>query len=219
MNSTRASPPGPAEHTARNEEGALDADEAVDYTDAQLLALYAAGHAPAFDELFRRHRALVYRVAARILGPGPDSEEVLQEVFLRTARAAAGWEPRARLSTWLYRVTLNRCFSHRRQAGRRPLVLLPAMDDAAGPDGAAGPYERARAGELKDALRQELTRLPEELAAAFTLCVLEGLSGAEAAAALERPVGTVKTHVHRARQVLRRRMARHLDGAGERSQA
>lgn len=161
----------------------------------------------------------MYRVAARILGPGPDSEEVLQEVFLQTARAAAGWEPRARLSTWLYRVTLNRCFSHRRKAGRRPLVLLPAMDDAAGADDAAGPFERASVGELKAALRREVARLPEDLAAAFTLCVLEGLSTAEAAAALERPTGTIKTHVHRARQALRRRMARHLDGAPERSQA
>jgi RNA polymerase sigma-70 factor (ECF subfamily) len=157
-------------------------------------------------------------VATRILGPGPDSEEVLQEVFLRTARAAPDWEPRARLSTWLYRVTLNRCFSHRRQASRRPLVLLPAMDDAAGPDEAEGPFERARVGELRAALRGELARLPEDLAAAFTLCVLEELSTAEAAAALERPVGTVKTHVHRARQVLRRRMARHRDGAAERRQ-
>lgn len=181
--------------------------ELSEFSDNQLVLLFRNGRRDAFAELFRRHRGMVHRIARRMVGAGPDAEEVLQDAFLRVARAASSYEAKARFSTWLYRIVVNRCLSFRARSGRGRLVALP---ERCPPDPAPGPYERARAGELKASLRREVAGLPDPLCAAFTVVVLEERPYAEAAEILEVPVGTVKTHVHRARLLLRRRLAREL---------
>lgn len=175
-----------------------------DFSDNQLVLLFAHGTREAFDELFRRHRQRVYRVAKRLVGERADAEEVLQEVFLRLARSAATWEPRAKLTTWLYRVTVNRSLTHRERTRRANLVLLPGLETV--PSVQEGPMQRALERDLAERLRSRVAELAPPLASAFTLCVLEERPYQEAAEILERPVGTVKTHVHRARLLLRRRL-------------
>lgn len=188
--------------------------ELGEFSDNQLMLLYAHGRREAFDVLFHRHAALVHRLAVRMVGGAADAEEVLQEVFLRLARAAETWQPRAQLTTWLYRVAVNRCLTHRERRGRGRVVLLPGLEVAA--PGDDHPYQAARDRELAGRVRARVAELPDALCAAFTLCALEGRSTAEAAEILEVPAGTVKTHVHRARLLLRRRLARELGpGAGE----
>jgi RNA polymerase sigma-70 factor (ECF subfamily) len=180
-----------------------------EFTDNQLMLLFAHGTRAAFDALYHRHKQRVFRLAVRMVGERADAEEILQEVFLRLARSAENWEPRAKLTTWIYRVTVNRCLTHRERQGKANLILLPGLETV--PAVARGPYEEVRERELVRHIRERVAELSGPLAAAFTLCAMEGLSYPEAAEVLERPVGTVKTHVHRARLLLRRRLEKEFD--------
>ncbi len=198
----------------RSEEADLDPGE---FSDEQLVLLFAHGRESAFDDLFHRYADRVHRIALRMVGSRLDAEEIVQEVFLRVARAAPSWEPRARFRTWLDRVAVNRSLTHRERRGQGRVVLLPGLEQLAA-DTRLGPFEEARERELAESLRSRVAELPDALAAAFTLCVLEGTPTAEAAEVLDLPTGTVKTHVHRARLLLRRRMARELEDAGRRSE-
>lgn len=181
------------------------------FTDRQLVALFVRGDEAAFEALFRRHFERVYRVTRRFVRRDADAEEICQEVFLRVARGAAAWRPEAKFTTWLYRVAVNTSLSRRRREDRRHLVLLPDAATAPDPGAAVAPFEAARGVELTAALERALATLPGRLAAVFQLRVLEDLSVAETAAALEIPAGTVKTHLHRARAALRVRLRPHLD--------
>lgn len=187
------------------------------FSDVQLVLLFAAGDRAAFDALFRRHNARVWRLAMRMVGGRADAEEILQEVFMRVARAAPDWQPRARFTTWLDRVTINRCLTYRERRGKGRVVLLPGLERLA--TAAPSPWQRARDHELARNLDQRVQELPDALCSAFTLVALEGRSYADAAEVLEAPVGTVKTHVHRARLLLRRRMAHELDEGSTRGRS
>lgn len=108
-----------------------DSDADID-ADAALMAAYAAGDAAAFNTLYARHERPVFRFLRRSLGADGEAfaDELHQEVWLAVVRNAAGYEPRARFTTWLYGIARSRLIDHWR--ARRPGVSL---DDPAGDDG------------------------------------------------------------------------------------
>ncbi len=106
------------------------ADKEVDApSDETLLASYAVGDAAAFATLYSRHERPVYRFLLRSLGNAALADEVLQEVWLAVVRNAAHFEPRAKFTTWLYRIARSRLIDHWR--ARRETVSL---EDAAAND-------------------------------------------------------------------------------------
>jgi RNA polymerase sigma-70 factor (ECF subfamily) len=182
------------------------------FTDAQLVLLYGHGCEPAFDELFGRHHRRLHRFLVRMTADAGEAEDLLQETFVRVARAASKYEPTAAFTTWLFRIAVNRCSSYLKRRGRFKLLRLPALASAGEPlePECRAPYEQVRGRELQAAFVRAVATLDEPLRAAFVLCELEGFAGADAASILDLPLGTVKTHVHRARLALRRRLAGHL---------
>lgn len=84
----------------------------------------------ALDVLFHRHGALVYRRALQLLGQPDAAEEAVQEVFIRAMRAGDRFDPRARPSTWLYRITTNYCLNQIRDARRRRELIDARVDEA-----------------------------------------------------------------------------------------
>lgn len=182
--------------------------ELAGFTDEQLMALFRHGKAAAFDELFRRHRDRVHRLAWRMTGRAADADEILQEAFLRAVRARDRWQPTARVATWLTRIVLNLCANHRRTLARGKLVLLRELPETAGGREPGDDGTRREVGAA-------LLGLEPELRAAVVLRCLEGWSYEEAAEALGVPVGTVKTHVHRARIRLAQVLAPPAVRAGE----
>lgn len=154
----------------------------------------------AFEDFVRRHQDSVFTVALRMTGHRQDAEDIAQETFVRAYRSLSSYSSARRRAlkerAWIVTITLNLCRNRARQLGRRP-VSTPLGDDpedrVGGPDEAGG----------DDWWAGLVAGLPVLYRAPLVLRHVEGMSYEEVAAALTRPVGTVKAQVHRAVGLLR----------------
>ncbi len=156
-----------------------------------------------FDEVFRAHLDYVWRIA-RILADDASADDIAQEVFLVARRRLAAFDGDS-IRGWLYAITRNVVRNHRR-GQRRYLRLLsgvPRPDPEPSIDVA---YEQQEAAALMDAFLQRLSAPKRE---AFVLHVIEGLTAAEIAQAIEVPTRTVYSRVRAAQAELDRFVARH----------
>lgn len=161
----------------------------------ELVGRSLAGDQSAMAALVDRFRAQVFGLCYRILGHRQDAEDMAQESFVRALRSLASYDTRRDFRPWLLTIAGNRCRSFLATRGRRCAVLDADQiaDDA--PDEHAA---RNLAEEVELALRQ----IRPEYRQSFVLFHERQMSYAEIAEALECPVGTVKTWVHRARREL-----------------
>ena len=189
--------------------------------DAELVARARRGDREAFDELVLRYQDRVYAMAQRMLGNRDDALDTAQEIFLSVYRGLDRFEGASRFSTWLYRVTVNRCRDELRRRATvkhtRPASLHAAADrdDAAQPEPAStnpGPEERAIGREAAALLEQAIGELPEDAREVLLLRDVEDLAYDDIAAVLEVPVGTVRSRLNRARTLLRDRIRPILEG-------
>jgi RNA polymerase sigma-70 factor (ECF subfamily) len=153
-----------------------------------------AGDQFAMRELVERYHAQVYGLCVRMLSSRHDAEDVAQEVFLRVFRSLRRWDCQREFVPWLLAIAGNRCRSLLATRLRRPSPQPLLEDDL--PDGA--PDTQAER-QLAEEISQALCGLREEHRQAFLLFHEQELSYAEIAAALDCPVGTIKTWIHRAR--------------------
>jgi len=181
-------------------------------SDVGLVEECRRGDPRAFDTLVNRHKDRIYNTAYRFLGNHEEAADVCQEVFVRAYRAIETFEGKAKVSTWLYSITLNLCRNRVRDAKRKgrdkgvSLELLeeraPGRVDAlAGSD--ASPRDAAVHGELESALQACLEALPEHYRMAFVLRTYEDLTYEEIAESMACPSGTVKSRLNQARRLLR----------------
>lgn len=176
-----------------------------DEGDDRLLARIAAGDRRAFAVVMERHLDRVFGLARRVLLSDSDAEEVAQEVFLTLWQKAERWRPgRARLSTWLYRVTLNRCLNHKARVQRRTTAL---EDEAAIADRDPLAEQRLIETERQAGVSAAVAALPERQRMAISLTYVTGVSNAEAAAAMEISVKALEALLVRARRSLRAALA------------
>ena len=173
-----------------------------------------------------RFSARVYRLAYGITRSAPDAEEVVQDVFLQIVNKGGGFEGRAALSSWIYRITTNLSLNKRRGKRRELETSLDDMLPTFLPDGhragerpfvvadwSATPDEKLLSGESRRMLEAAIDRLPEHYRAVLVLRDVEELSNEETAQIVGDTVAAVKTRLHRARMALREQLTRHL-GAG-----
>jgi RNA polymerase sigma factor (sigma-70 family) len=171
-------------------------------TDRQLLHGFARQRDEgAFALLVRRHGAMVLGVCRRVLRQQQDAEDAFQAAFLVLARKAgsSGWGDS--VGGWLFRVAYHLALKARRRGGRRRAVEV-AMAQV--PETAAAPA--GNDPELRAALDEEVSRLPEGYRAAVVLCYLEGRDQAEAGRQLGCTVDALKGRLRRAREMLQRRL-------------
>jgi RNA polymerase sigma-70 factor (ECF subfamily) len=160
------------------------------------------GDAAAFAELFRQHRGAVGRIAFRMLGPGADLEDAVQDVFVHVFRSLPDFRGQSKFSTWLHRVTVNVVLMIRRRARSRPtLVAEDRVSRETSDEGALPDEALARARRL-EAFRGLLERLSEKKRTVFVLHELEGMGPAEIAQVVDCPVLTVRTRLFYARREL-----------------
>ena len=161
---------------------------------------YTVDGFPAFVQA-RREQAV--RVAYRLLGGDQAAaEDVAQNAFLRAHRALSGFRGAASLDTWFYRILVREAERHRRwQIVRRFLGADP--DDAPEPIDPRPPADPLLRRRIADAM----ARLTSAQREAFVLVHLEGIPVSETASILGKAAGTVKSHLHRALEVLRRELA------------
>lgn len=160
------------------------------------------GDNAAFAELVRRHQGKVRGLLLRLTGNPTLADDLGQEVFLRAYRGLVGFEGRSRFSTWLYRIGYNVFLNH--QTRSRELAALPHAFEthAAAPDNELSPGRC----DLRRDLAGAITALPERYRAVVTLYYLQDVSYPEIAEILDLPLGTVKTHLHRAKKLLREQL-------------
>jgi RNA polymerase sigma-70 factor, ECF subfamily len=165
-----------------------------------------------FDHIVDDYQRRLYGFALRMTGNREDAEEIVQDAFVRAYRALGkmSLEQRAdlRLQPWLYTITLN--VTRNRLRSKRPTNV--ALDALADPDallresneGPPQPETIVEQNAEVALVEQALLQLPVHLRAAATLRFIEGRSHPEIAEILHQPIGTVKSHVHRAVRILRR---------------
>jgi RNA polymerase sigma-70 factor (ECF subfamily) len=171
-------------------------------SDEDLMRRVARGDQAAFRTLSRRCVPPAVGLARRILDNSADAEEVVQEAMLRVWTNAPQWRPEALFRTWLYRVVVNLCLNRKR---RRPFASLTDAGDPADP--APDPAAQMERTQRDRAVAVAIARLPERQRAAIVLTYHEGLSNADAAAALGTTRSAVETLLVRAKQALRRELA------------
>src|SRR5947207_15146839 len=113
-----------------NEEGNRGRSE-DDADDLRLMQLVGRGDTGAFEQLIERHQALVIGTVARMLGSNSDIEDIAQQVFLRVWKSASRYQPRAKFTTWLLKITRNLVFNEMRRSKRRahiPMQTDPASE-------------------------------------------------------------------------------------------
>jgi len=161
-----------------------------------LLARFAAGDLQAFEELFRREQASVYRWIARIVRNRAAAEDLTIETFWRVYRSRTRFDPRRGFDGWVRRIATNASLDYLRVA--RPEVGL--LDDVRA-ESTIDPAERS---ELHRAIRAAFGRLPARLRVAATLALIEDVPYGEIAGALGISETAVKSRVFRAVRLLRR---------------
>ena len=172
-----------------------------DLDERALLERCRSGDDTAFAELVDRYKDLVYGVVYRMMPDRTQIDDLAQEVFLKVHRGVPYFRGDARLSTWIYRIVQNVCSQARAQ--RRPeLPLDSGRDDRpirepAAVDGAFADLE------LRDRLEKAIARLPENYRLLIAAHYLRGVQYEALAESLNMPLGTVKTHLYRAKRQLR----------------
>jgi RNA polymerase sigma-70 factor, ECF subfamily len=175
-------------------------------TDDVLLKRSAKGDDLAFAELYHRHQGALFRFALRMTGSSWAAEEIVQDVFMTLVREPRKYDPsRGTIGAFLYGVARNRIMKH---LERTPRDF--SLDEA----GEAGreshpqlrehmtPARWAELRERREQVRAAVSELPPEFRETVVLCELEEMSYDEAASALECPVGTIRSRLHRGRALL-----------------
>ncbi|HEU4939243.1 MAG TPA: RNA polymerase sigma factor [Vicinamibacterales bacterium] len=179
-------------------------------TDEQLLARIAARDATALSVLFRRRQPDVYRVAMLMTGSAAAAEDVTQDVFLAVMHDASRFESgRASVTAWLCGIARNH--ARRRLDCDRRMRPLPDQSEPLPGEAAieADPLREMSNAEQIERLRRAVLTLPVRYREAVVLCDLQELSYADAATALECSIGTVRSRLHRGRQLLTAKMHAH----------
>jgi RNA polymerase sigma-70 factor (ECF subfamily) len=171
----------------------------------------------AFRELVETHRDRVFNITYRMLGDRAEAEDVAQEVFISVFKTIETFREEARFSTWLYRVTVNHCKNRIKYLARRHDRDRDELDETSHEtNGAAGeprhvPPDRALEGAQLEVLLQEaIAHLDDDQRVVVVLRDVEDLSIEEICEITGLPDGTVKSRLHRARLVLRKRLQRHV---------
>lgn len=164
----------------------------------ELLQRCREGDEQAFRELVERYKGLVFALVARTVRDPGRAEEVAQDVFVRVYRGLPSFRGDSRVSTWIYRIVVNLLMAERRPMRTEPLEGTgevprqfgsadPAFDDLT----------------LRDRMEKAISRLPPHYQVLVNGHYVKGMRYEELAEALDLPLGTVKTHLHRAKRQLR----------------
>lgn len=160
--------------------------------DAILVRRCLKGDEAAIQAIVDRYHGDVFGLCVRLLHHRQDAEDVTQEVFLRIFRSLKGWDPQRPLKPWIMSITVNRCRTWLTQRARRPEVVDYLHETAA-----STPEDDT--SELTREIHAAIQDLRIEYRSVFVMYHERGLPYEEIAEAMEKPVGTIKTWLHRAR--------------------
>ncbi len=176
--------------------------------DASIVKLVQQGDKLAFDLLVRRYQFKVSNLISRYVYDQSEIEDIAQEVFVKAYRAINGFRGESAFYTWLYRIAINTAKNYLVAQSRRPPNTDIEASDAELTESGRNlrdigtPESDLLSRELADRISEALEELPDDLRTALTLRELEGLSYDEIAAAMDCPIGTVRSRIFRAREAI-----------------
>ncbi|MBL0216988.1 MAG: sigma-70 family RNA polymerase sigma factor [Myxococcales bacterium] len=174
----------------------------------------------AFRELIENHRDRVFNITYRMLGNRAEAEDVAQEVFITVFKTIESFREESKFSTWLYRVTVNHCKNRIKYLARRHDRDRDELDETnqatngavnGAPVRAAQPDKALASAQMEKLLQEAIAALDDDQRAVVILRDVEDLSIEEICEITGLPDGTVKSRLHRARLVLRKKMQRHVE--------
>lgn len=182
---------------------------AMECTDAILVRRTLVGDKRAYDVLVDRYYRPVYSVAYRMLGNCDDARDIVQDAFVRAYNSLERFRSDANFQTWLFKIASNLCIDLMRSRRSKPAGSLDEeMENGHEPAAARQfqPEDVVIQGAVSEVVQQAILELPERYRRAVILRHMVGMSIDEIAEMLSIPSGTVKTHLYRARAILRDRL-------------
>ena len=173
----------------------------------------------AFRELIHAHRDRVFNITYRMLGNRAEAEDVAQEVFISVFKTIDSFREESKFSTWLYRVTVNHCKNRIKYLSRRHERDKDELDETSSaangathgtPARSAQPDRALEGAQMEQLLQDAIANLEDDQRIVVVLRDVEDLSIEEICEITGLPDGTVKSRLHRARLVLRKRLQRHV---------
>lgn len=171
-------------------------------TDDDLIAQTLAGRRDAFGDLVERYERAVYHLSYRTLHDVEEAKDATQEAFFKAFRALATFRTGAKFSTWILSIAYHACCD---RLARRKRYSYDELPDNADPT--PGPERLAVQSDESIRLRAAIDALPEKYRTVITLYHLSGKQYDEIATILDVPMGTVKTHLFRAKDLLRKALS------------
>lgn len=198
--------------------GVVDAE---DQSERRFIERLARRDERAFNELVELYQARVFRLVLRMLGRRDEAEDMAQEVFVQIFKAVSTFRGESKLSTWVYRVSVNLCKNRMKYLARRhsdgedelePVAERAALDEAKGVTfgDVAQPDRMVEGYQLERVVQQCIRELDPDFREVLILRDLEDLSYEELSAITGLPDGTVKSRLHRARSMLKASVERKM---------
>jgi len=186
-------------------------------TDQQLVVRAQRGDTRAFDLLVLKYQGRIATLVARFVNDAAEVEDVTQEAFIKAFKALPKFRGESAFYTWLYRIASNAAKNYLVARGRRPATTTDVQDAEYFEEGDAlreieTPENAYFGSELAKTVQGALEGLPDELRAALSLREFDGLSYEEIADVMACPVGTVRSRIFRAREVVDSRVRAQLSG-------
>ena len=182
--------------------------EPCEQDDAQLVKASRQGDQDAFALLVQRHQRRVFNLVLRMLQDYEDASEVTQEAFLAAWQGLPSFRGEARFATWLYRIAYHCCL-RQLERRKRERDLQAAIQAEQILEGMHKEEQVEDILELRDrqvVVREQLEQLPARYRSVLILRHLQEMTYEEMAAVLSMPIGTIKTHLFRARHLLKERL-------------
>lgn len=189
-----------------------------DRSDRNLVRRAKAGETGAFDTLVEKYQHRVLNLVGRYVSDRTARQDVAQEAFIKAWRNIKGFRGDSQFYTWLYRIAVNTAMNHLAAVRRRPEQTLPPdKDGEANMDDLQAdldtPEGEVAAEEIAAVVNEAISGLSEDLRVAITLRELEGMSYEQIAYVMKCPIGTVRSRIFRAREVIDEQLRPVLDGS------
>ena len=176
--------------------------------DTQLVKTSQQGSQDAFALLVQRHQRFVFNLSLRMVQDYDDASEVTQEAFLAAWQGLPAFRGEARFATWLYRIAYHCCLRQleRRQRERDLQAIIEAEQTREEMHGEQRAQDILEQRDRQAMVREQMEQLPTKYRSVLILRHLQEMTYEEMADILSMPIGTIKTHLFRARQLLKERL-------------
>jgi RNA polymerase sigma-70 factor (ECF subfamily) len=176
--------------------------------DAELVKRVQAGDKVAFDILVQKYQHKVVNLISRFVSDQTECYDIAQDAFIKAYRAIGNFRGDSQFYTWLYRIAANTAKNHLASRARKSPNYTVDVEDAEHFEGESGlkeyttPENLLLSEEIERTVFRAIEELPDDLKSAITLREIEGLSYEEIAEVMDCPIGTVRSHIFRARDTI-----------------